>query len=72
MYRSMREYKEQNNLTVAELAEKLGYSKRQTDRFLAGEPMKPEMAIAVEKKMGIPKEQLVFTPRMLEIWEGAT
>jgi plasmid maintenance system antidote protein VapI len=72
MYKSIREYKELNNLTVEELAKVLGYSKRQTDRFLSGEPMKPEMAIAVEKRMGIPKEQLVFTRKMLDIWEGTT
>jgi hypothetical protein len=63
---ALKVWKEENEKTAAEMAEMFGISKRQVNRYLAGDAMPPWLAVLVERFTGIPRMKLVFTPKVME------
>lgn len=61
----LRTYREENNLTQQDVADKLKVSRGLIAQLECGaKPYTPEMSVLIEKKLGIPRER--FRPDMFE------
>jgi hypothetical protein len=52
MKSALMKWKERNSYTIKDMAAILGYSFRQSNRYLAGEPIPPDLASVAGKKLG--------------------
>lgn len=63
---ALKKWKEEHNMTGAEIAKMLDVSLRQANRYIAGEAMPPWMALLAESLTGIPRGRFIFTPKVME------
>jgi hypothetical protein len=63
---ALKVWKKKNDKTAADIAEMLGISVRQANRYITGEAMPPRHAVIASRRTGIPREEFIFTPKVME------